>query len=154
MSAQVTFYGFIKAQDTDWETFDFVMSDIYVKELGKWLKADSVDSAKAFFNLETLKSAKDFSFYTMSESTARWAVGEKRILNDFFQYKKSSKSLFNLKIIASSSDFTTIIKCSDCQPLQVLLAPTPAGTMQSYSIKYKTALFEKFASSPGVKSGA
>ncbi len=154
MSAQVTFYSFIKAQDTNWETFEFVMGDIYVKELGKWLKADSVDAPKTFFNLEILKSAKDFSFYTTSESTARWAAGKTRILNDFFQYKNSSQSLFTLKIIAMSSSFSSIIECRDCQPLQFLLAPTPVGTVQSYSIKYKSAVIEKLASSPGMKNGA
>lgn len=150
MNAQVTFYSLIKAADTNWESFEFVMGDIYVRELGKWLKADSPDDGKTFFNLDVLKSVKEFGFYTMSESTARWAAGKKQILNDFFQYKKP-KSLFSLKIIAMSNNFNSIVECRDCEPGQVLLAPTPAGTVQSYTIKYKTALIEKLASSPAVK---
>ncbi len=154
MSARVTFYGFMKSMDTDGETFEFVMGDIYVREFGKWLKADSVDARKTFFNLEVLKSAKVFSFYTMSESNARWALDKKKQnLNDFFQYKKTTKNLFTLKIIAMSSSFTSIVECRDCEPMNVLLGLTPMGTMQSYSIKYKSALIEKLASSPGVKNG-
>lgn len=59
------------------------MSDIYISELNKWLNADSPDDAKAFFNLETLRTVRSFAFYTTSKNTARWAVGEKRMLKDF-----------------------------------------------------------------------
>ena len=151
MAADVSFICFIKSNDSNWETFEFTMGDIFVRELNKFIKSDSVDAAKAFFNLEALKTAKAFSFYTMSESTARWALGEKRKLNDFFEYKKSSKSAFTLKIVAVSSGFTWIVECRECQPVQTLLAPTPSGVMQFYSVKYSEALIDKLASHPGIR---
>jgi len=146
MGAQVKFYCFMKANDTNWETFEFEMDDIYVSELNKWLKADSPDASKTFFNLEMLKSIKRFGFYTASESNARWALNERQILNDFFQYKKNH-AVFTLKIVAASSNFSWIIKCSDCEPVQAMLMKTPVGTMQSYVIKYKDANIERLAGS-------
>lgn len=142
MNTTVTFDCFIKAQDTDWETFDFRMSDIYVSELNRWLKADSPDDAKAFFNLEILKTVRSFAFYTTSENTARWAAGKKRTLKDFFDYKKSG-SAFTLKIVAAASGFTWIIELRRCQPTGSMLMPTPIGTVQSYSVKYTDALIVK-----------
>jgi hypothetical protein len=146
MGAQVNFYGFIKANDTNWETFDFEMDDIYVGELSKWLKADSPDASKTFFDLEILRNIKSFGFYTSDQNKARWAAGKEQMLNDFFQYKKS-RAVFTLKIIAASSNFTSIIKCTDCEPMNSMLMKTPIGTMQSYIIKYKDAIFERVAGS-------
>lgn len=146
MSAEVNFYGFMKANDTDWETFDFEMDDIYVSELNKWLKADSPDAAKAFFNLEILRSVKSFGFYTSYQHEARWAAGKEQMLKDFFDYKKN-RAVFTLKIIAAASDFTSIIKCTDCEPVNSMLTKTPGGTMQSYVVKYKAAIFERVAGS-------
>ena len=154
MAADVTFYGFIRAQDTDWETFEFVLSDIYISELNKWLKADSPDAGKAFFNLEALKTGKSFAFYTSSESNARWALGEKRKLSDFFEYKKSTSSVFRFKLIAASAGFSAIVEFRDFEPVQTLLLTTPTGVIQSYVVKYKDARIEKLASHPGMKSGA
>jgi hypothetical protein len=144
MSANVTFDCFIKAQDTNWETFDFRMSDIYVSELNKWLKADSPDDAKAFFNLEILKTVRSFAFYTTSANTARWAAGEKQTLKNFFDYKKSG-AMFMLKIVAASGGFTWIIELRDCQPTGSMLLPTPIGTVQAYSVKYTGAQIVKHA---------
>lgn len=149
MSAEVNFNCFIKAQDTDWENFQFRMSDIYVSELNKWLKADSVDDAKMFFNLEILKSVKSFGFYTKSVSNERWSAGKEQILNDFFKYKKSGK--FRLKIIAISSSFAAIVTCRDCQPTASLIAPTPVGQVQSYTLRYESAVIEKMAAMPALK---
>lgn len=146
MGAEVNFYGFMKANDTNWETFDFEMDDIYVSELNKWLKADSPDASKTFFNLEILRNIKSFGFYTSYKHEARWAAGKEQILNDFFNYKKN-RAVFTLKIVASSSKFTSIIKCTDCEPVNSMLMKTPGGTMQSYVVKYGNAIFERVAGS-------
>ncbi|HQU82483.1 MAG TPA: hypothetical protein PKY59_05135 [Pyrinomonadaceae bacterium] len=142
MSANVTFDCFIKAKDTNWETFDFRMSDIYVSDLNKWIKADSQDDAKAFFNLEVLKTVRSFAFYTTSEHSARWSLKKKLTLKDFFDYKKSG-SAFTLKIVAASNAFTWIIELRDCQPTASMLAPTPYGNVQAYSVKYANAVIVK-----------
>lgn len=142
MNTTVNFNCFIKVQDTNWETFEFRMSDIYISELNKWIKADSPDDAKAFFNLDVLKTVRSFAFYTTSESTARWALTEKRILKDFFEYKKAGHK-FKLKIVAVSNSLNWIVECVDCQPVQSVVLPTPFGTMQSYVLKYTNALIQK-----------
>jgi hypothetical protein len=94
-----------------------------------------MNDAKAFFNLEVLKTARSFSFYTTSRSKA---------LKDFFDYKKPGHA-FKLTIIALASNLGAIIECRDCQPVSSMLTSTPIGTMQAYTLKYADVKYEKLA---------
>jgi hypothetical protein len=103
-----------------------------------------MNDAKAFFNLEVLKTARSFSFYTTSRSKARWSLQENVTLKDFFDYKKPGHA-FKLTIIALASNLGAIIECRDCQPVSSMLTSTPIGTMQAYTLKYADVKYEKLA---------
>ena len=143
MNSHIKLYGFIVSGVKGEGGYEFEVGDIYLKQRTKSLKADSPDFPKLSSNIDFLKTAKNFVFYTKSENGSRYTALGVRFLKDFVENQSSGRRTFNLKIIAVIGGNSVIANFSGCELVQSMMMPTPIGTVQSYEIRFNDATVEK-----------
>lgn len=112
--------------------FDFTIGDIYLKQKAMWLKDDSTDEGKFFINLQMLKTAKNFVFYTVGKYGGAMLGME----NDILFRNEGTDKIFKLRIIASAGKTNVLADCENCEFVQSTVSPTPIGAIQCIEIKY------------------
>ncbi len=118
------------------DSFHFACGEIYVR--GKPLIEPSTDPAKLSSNMEVLKAAKEFVFYTTSG-------GEGHYLNTIV----SKKATFPFWMKAIFINYELDLFLYDCELVGSFVLETPFGTPQSYGVRFKSAVIKTVAPSSG-----
>ena len=134
MSYEASFYGKLISQDATADSYDFEMDDIYVKQKNKRMKEDSFAASKLYTNMEILKAAGSFTFFTLST-----------VVRDFFyKEEREQHKTFRIYIDAFIGNYQLKVMCFDCEFVSSLVAETVGfGTFQLYDIKFADALIKQ-----------
>ena len=132
------FYGKFVPMKIFQEPYYFDIGDIYLPQQNKWLKQDSFAASKLFTNMQILKAAGVFGFYTFSGTPGK-----------FLPDAVARSEEFRILITARIGSYGLKALCFECELIQSLHVATHVGTAQNYRIKFRGAHIEQWAESSG-----